>query len=384
MADAYLVDEELEPGLRYTEEFSRTVRSFSMGDYLLWKVEGEEYVGGLNVVFFRQRIGGVAVPSAGIGGVETVPAYRRRGYAHKLVTRALASIRQRVPAVYLSDAISGLYERYGFVNCLAGSCLELEVRDVERILSGAATPVQSFLKADLPLATLAEMIALYNRAHALRSWTHERQATWNQLYETELWKPGSEILVVERGGRLAGYAILREQFYGRTPSSLVVDELTVRDVEVAHTLLGQIAARCWKLRLSSFQVREPPDSTTGRAAIQIGCTVHRTYASGRGWMGAILDREGLLSLLEPELRRRVGRALPEADQAAAFGALLRGELIPDNGVLLCLLIGHWSWADVVALGTEAPSQLERLCTLWFPGGGTSHLPLPHRHALDSY
>jgi predicted GNAT family N-acyltransferase len=384
MAEVYLVDEELEPGLRYTEEFSRTVRSFSMGDYLLWTVEGKEYIGGLNVIFFRQRIGGVAVPSAGIGGVETVPAYRRQGYARKLVTRALESIRQRVPVVYLSDAIAGLYERYGFVNCLAESCLEIDVRDVERSGRGTTTPVQRFLKADLPPATLAELIALYNRVHALRSWTHERQATWNQLHETELWQPGSEVLVVECEGRLVGYAILGEQLYGRTPSGLVVDELAARDVAAAHALLAKIAARCWDLRLASFQVREPADSAAGQAARQVGCAVHRTYASGRGWMGAILDRDELLTMLQPELQRRVGGALLKTDRATAFRALVRGDIVPDNGVLLRLLTGHWSWADAVALGLEVPSQLERLCTLWFPGGGTSHLPLPHRHVLDSY
>ena len=64
MATDYQVDEELEPGLRYTEEFSRTVRSFEMGDFLLWEQGTNVYIGGLNVVMFRQRIGAVAVPSA--------------------------------------------------------------------------------------------------------------------------------------------------------------------------------------------------------------------------------------------------------------------------------------------------------------------------------
>ena len=46
MTTDYPVDEELEPGLRYTEEFSRTVRSLQMGDYLLWEKETNEYIGG--------------------------------------------------------------------------------------------------------------------------------------------------------------------------------------------------------------------------------------------------------------------------------------------------------------------------------------------------
>ena len=384
MTTEYQVDEELEPGLRYTEEFSRTVRSFSMGDYLLWKTEGKKYIGGLNVVFFQQRIGAVAVPSAGIGGVETVPTFRRQGYAHKLLTRALASIVQRVPVVYLADAIVGLYERYGFITCLAESYLEIEIRSVERLAGSATAQIRGYTRADLPPATLAAMIDLYNEAHALRSWTHERPATWNRFYEPQLWKPGSEVLVTERDGRLAGYAALREQPFGRTPSPSIVDELTARDVEDAHALLAEIAARCWDLRLSAFRVREPLDSAVGRAARQVGCTVHQTYSPSGAMMGAILDRQRLLSLLEPELRRRTAGRDSGLDQATAFAALRRGEVIPDNGVLLRLLVGHWSLADARAVGHAIPPQFERLFGLWFPGGGILHLPLPYAHVLDRY
>jgi GNAT superfamily N-acetyltransferase len=380
---AYQVDEELEPGLRYTEEFSRTVRSFSMGDYLLWK-GADEYVGGLNVIFFRQRIGAVAVPSAGIGGVETVPAYRRQGYAKKLLTRALKGLATRVPVIYLSDAISGLYERYGFVTCLAESHIELNVRSVERMSGDGRPAVQSFPKADLPPATLAAMIELYNRAHALRSWTHERPATWNQLCETELWKPGSEALVVERDGQLAGYAIMREQPFGHTQEPVVVDELAAVDVAAARALLAEIAARCWALRVSSFQVREAPDSAAGRAARELGCAVHQAYRPGGGWMGAIQDRGKLLALLEPELRRRAKDMDWDAEGAGAFEALCGRSAIPDDGTLLRLLVGYWSLADATALSVEIPAHFERAFVSWFSGGGTQLVPLPYRHTLDHY
>jgi GNAT superfamily N-acetyltransferase len=384
MTPKYQVDQELEPGLRYTEEFSRTIRSFLMGDYLLWKTEGKEYIGGLNVVFFCQRLGAIAVPSAGIGGVETVPAFRRQGYAHKLLTRALASIGQRVPVIYLSDAIVGLYERYGFVTCLADSYLELDIRNVERLAGSTTAQLGSFTQADLPPATLGAMIGLYNQAHVLRSWTHERQATWNRLYETQMWKPGSEVMIAEQDGRLVGYAVLREQPFGWTPATFVVDELTARDIDAAHVLLVELAARCWRLRFSSFQVHEPADSAAGRAAKRLGCTVRQTYPFSGGMMGAILDRRQVLALVESELWRRADGADLGTEQTAAFEALCRGEAIPDNGVLLRLLVGHWSLADACALGTEVPAQFERTFEAWFPGGGTQILPLPYAHALDRY
>jgi GNAT superfamily N-acetyltransferase len=384
MTTVYQVDQELEPGLRYTEEFSRTVRSFLVGDYLLWEKETGEYIGGLNVVLFRQRIGRVAVPSAGVGGVEIAPSYRRQGYALKLLTRAFASIGQHVPVIYLSDAISGLYERYGFVTCLAESCLELNVRDVERAAGSTTTPVQRFAKADLPPATLSAMIDLYNRTNARRSWTHERPPTWNQLHDTALWRPGSEALIVEQDGRLVGYAIQQEQLFGRTRAPFVVDELTALDVEAARALLAEIAARCWALRISAFQVQEPPDGAVGQAAKQLGCTVQQAYPPGGGWMGAIQDRYELLALLESELRRRAEGFDLGTDEAAAFEALRTGEAIPDDGALLRLLVGYWSLADASVSGVQVPVEFEHLFALWFPGGGTQELPLPHRHALDHY
>jgi hypothetical protein len=316
--------------------------------------------------------------------VETVPAFRRQGYAHKLLTRALASISQRVPVVYLSDAIAGLYEKYGFVTCLAESYLELEIGNVERLAGSTTAQLRDYTQANLPPTILLAMVDLYNEAHALRSWTHERQATWNRLYETELWKPGSEVVGAERDGRLDGYAVLREQPFGRAPSSVTVDELTAQDIEAAHALLAEIAARCWDLRVSSFRVREPLDSAAGRAAKQLGCTVHQTYSPSGASMGAILDRRRLLSLLEPELRRRAAGMDLDTEQTAAFEALCRNEAILDNGTLLRLLAGHWSLADACALGTEVPAQFERTFEAWFPGGGTQILPLPYAHALDRY
>jgi hypothetical protein len=164
----------------------------------------------------------------------------------------------------------------------------------------------------------------------------------------------------------------------------VVYELTARDEQVAQILLAEIATRCWELRIPSFQVREPLDCAAGRAAKQLGCTLHQTYLPSGGMMAAILDRRRLLQLMEPELRRRAAGACPDAAHRAAYDALCRSELLSDNGVLVRLLLGYWSLLDAAASGTQIPERFEQLLALWFPGGGTSRLPLLHAHALDSY
>jgi GNAT superfamily N-acetyltransferase len=99
------IEEEIEPGLKYTEEIGRIEGSRSVRDCWLRKDGVDEPISGLNVVSFRQRFGAVSVPAEGIGGVETVPSFRRQGYARKLLARAVAEIAKRVSIVFISDAI---------------------------------------------------------------------------------------------------------------------------------------------------------------------------------------------------------------------------------------------------------------------------------------
>src|SRR5689334_18894442 len=101
----YDIDEAIDAELRYTEETGRAQHSLSVRDCWLWQVGVEQPISGLNVVSFRQRFGAVAVPAEGIGGVETTPAFRRRGAVSKVLARAIAGIAKRVPVVFISDAI---------------------------------------------------------------------------------------------------------------------------------------------------------------------------------------------------------------------------------------------------------------------------------------
>ena len=379
----YDVEEDIEPGLKYTEETGRSQLSRPVRDCSLWQAGVDEPISGLNALSFRQRFGAVSVPAEGIGGVETAPPFRRRGAIGKLLTKTVTEIAKRVPIVFVSNAIEDLYEKFGFVNCLAEAYLSVPVRNVERLASRStlASPlrVRDFSPDDLPA-----MLTLYNTVHAHRSWTHERQAGWNQLVVTQTWQPGSEVVILERDEQVAGYAIMKESQFGHGVSPFVVDELTARDTEAAEALLIDVAARCWHRRLSEFWVREPLDSAVGTAARRLGCAYHQTFPPSGGMMGAITDRQQLLRVLEPELRRRLPTDDLHTAHSAAFDALSRGEVIVDNRDLLRLLVGYWSSTDVRVLGTLIPTQYQPVCDAWFPGGGTRLLPLPYAHTLDRY
>src|SRR5262245_36418365 len=213
MTTQFAVEEDLGSGLKYTEEISRTELSRVVRDCCLWQDGVAEPISGLNVISFRQRFGAVSVSAEGIGGVETVPAFRRRGHVRTLMTKAVEGIAKRVPIAFVSDAIEDLYEKFAFVNCLAEAYLSVPIRSVEHMIGRSAAAsawhVRNFSHADLPA-----MVALYNQVHALRPWTHERHASWNQLLVTQTWRPGSQVVILDRAGCLAGYAILKEPQYG--------------------------------------------------------------------------------------------------------------------------------------------------------------------------
>jgi GNAT superfamily N-acetyltransferase len=380
----YEVNEYLEPELRYMEEVGRTVRSLPVRYCYLWQDGKEAPFSELEVLSFRQRFGAVSVPAEGIGGVETDPKFRRQGYMTRLLTKAVEGMTRRVDVAFISEAIEGVYEKFGFINCVAEAHFSIELRHLEHLLGHSVEQtglegIRVYTPDDLPA-----MVRLYNEAHALRPWTHERHPDWNRLFEQQMWQPGSETMVFERGGGFRGYAILRGQPFGHINIPLSVDELTALDTEAVQSLFAAIAAKCWQLRQSGFLVREPLDSLAGREARRLGCEYHQSYPASGGMMGAILNRERLLQQLEPELRRRSSYDERSDEHPKAFRALQRGDIVPDNRILLGLLLGHWSAADAQTAGTEIPAQYKRICAAWFPGGETQVLPTPYAHKLDRY
>jgi hypothetical protein len=383
MIPHYDREEAVTPGLKYTEENRRSEPGLPVRDCALWQDGVERPVSDLNLLSFRQRFGAVSVPAEGIGGVETLPEFRRRGYVRMVLERAIAGVAARAPIVFVSDAIEDLYEKLGCVTCLAEGYLTIPLRNLDRLadwtLEAPPGQARSFSPADLPA-----MISLYNTAHAQRPWTHERHAGWNQLRPTRVWQPGSEVIILERGKQVVGYAILNEPQFGHVADTFSVDELAASDLAAAQALLAEVGARCLGMRFSEFQVREPSDGVVGQAAKRIGCTYHQTYPRSGGMMGAILGRQRLLLLLEPELQRRMLGADMQAAHPAAFDALCRGAIIPDARDLLRLLVGYWSAADARAYGVELPPQHQHVLEAWFPGGGTQQLLLPYAHTLDRY
>ena len=108
MTTHYEREEAISAELRYTEEKRRTEPGLPVRDCSLWQAGVDRPVSDLNLMSFRQRFGAVSIPAEGIGGVETLPAFRRRGYVRMVLERAIAGVATRAPIVFVSEAIEDL------------------------------------------------------------------------------------------------------------------------------------------------------------------------------------------------------------------------------------------------------------------------------------
>lgn len=393
MSDAAVlaVDEHLDGGLRYSEEVSTEAWRGPCRRCRLWAPGGNGPVSSLVLWTLKQRFGAVVLEIEGMGGVETPPDHRGKGYGTRLVTRALAGAAGRVDAVFLYG-IRRMYSKLGFATCLADSSLSVRVRDAER--AGDSPPAD---RGPLGPGDLPALVRLFNTEHRTRPWTLVREDSLaKRLAASHPWRPAPETIVIRSRGELRGYAIVSGTTYGKPLSEFTAIEMTAADPGSARSLLAAVAAACFQWRIDTFTVEEPPDGMIGTEARRLGCEERRIWVPDGEGMGRILRRSSLLARLEGELARRErcaetgeviasaeGLSLAGAGSARTFEALRSGELVPDDGQLLQLILGYRSWQEAERSGLEASAEHRRTLARWFPGAAP-YLPVGHAHRLDRY
>jgi hypothetical protein len=384
-------------GLEYAETPPAAVQDRPYRVCRLFAAGTDTAVSSVDLFPLRVRFGAAVIEAEGLGGVQTLPEHRGKGYIRLLLETALAGARGRVDAAFLFG-IEGLYGKFGFAACLADSSFTVWVR---RLTGQRFT--RPFTAAGFTADDAAECAALFNAEHACRPWTLERSAeAMRRPRHPEVWRPLHETITVREEGRLAGYAIVEGELYGHVKRTCTVHEAAAADCEAARFLLDVLSARCWARHVAELTVMEPLDSTVGTAARQLGCEARRSYAPDGGGMAAILSRESLLRKLAPELDRRqragsgggadprppaVGGAepVPQPPAArAAFDDLLSRRAVPDDGELARLLLGFHSWSDAERLGVPSPQAHGAVYSVWFPGERPPVLPAAYAHMADRY
>jgi len=390
--------EELDGGLRYTETTEGAEEAFYPFLRLgwannkkparlcqLWQGDAAKPLSYLTLFSYESRIGEAVIPVEGIGGVATTPAFRRRGHASRLLERAIERASKRVDLLLL-NGIRGFYGAAGFVPCLHKCEMLLRVRAGEsaRELPGAVV-------RDLEPGDLAAICDLANRARRTHTGTTVRTCeNFAGPRPASDWDPGEQGFVIERDGRVAGYAIYsRTSFGGVQPYAVL--ELVGADAATTEALVREVARIGLERRLEVITFHEVPDSFTGGVLRRLGCEARIQYDVDAGWMGRILCRDEFVRAIASELTWRARR-----DDAAAIDALASSELVEDDGRLLQLVTGYVPWDDVAASGDvdragrkprtrarETPGErFDATARSWFPGTSLPERPLAYAYRLD--
>lgn len=314
-------------------------------------------------------VGGEPRPMGGISAVMVHPAYRRRGFAGKLMRAVLRDMRERDVALsLLSPFAHAFYRVFGY---------ELVTEDIEYRLKPAdlpTSPEQSYLRAyrdeDLPsLMDLYEAEAKRHTLSVLRSEGH---------WKKSLADKDNEVAVYERDDDVEGYILYkisgwREQDPRRT---LTVDELvagTLRAREALYSFMAGLDPLAYGIKL--FTPRGEP----------LHPYLRNSYVNAKiepDQMLRLVDVETALGYLErtpeaPLVLDVKDDVIPEnaAQYTVADGMVIRGAEAPqsvslDVRRLAQLYAGYLQASDLARRGlidASSPEALDLLDSL-FPQG----------------
>ena len=259
--------------------------------------EDEEVRASATVLPLEMFVDGEAAPMGGIAAVATHPAYRRRGYAGRLMRAALEDMRGRgIHLSLLAPFAHSFYRAYGWELATEGNGYtlkpdELPASDEQRF-------VRDYLEGDLP-----EMQRSLEAEAARHSCGVRRSGgRWRELLTD---KDGAykdlRAAVYEKEGEVRGYLLYKHSgLGGQSPARrLTVYEIVARTPEARAGLLSFAAA----YDPSEFEVKyEAPRGEPLHPYLESSYVDARVYPD---MMLRIVDVEGALGLL----RREIGESL---------------------------------------------------------------------------
>ncbi len=355
------------------------------------------------------RIGVATVRMDGIGGVETKPEHRLKGYSRRVLTRSMEEMRAGDAGISMLYGISNYYHRFEYVTAGPEYGVFLHGADVDAPLPGGWT-VREFTPQDLPAVQ-----RIYDEATALATGTAvrtEQCRVWQKLLEVPGNYPQDECWVaVAPSGQVEGYAwrarwcwSVREILEREFPQTLSFGEVIALTPASADALLAWCRRRAGEEGKEEVLLMVPPDSTVGIAARYTDCRMVQMFSSNGGSMVRLLEARRLLCALAPELTRQIRlaswtepclltlstelgagtleitpdsvRVLGEGDSAAG----LPHYTVQISGrVLARLAVGFAPAGDLCArAGIEMPQKVASLLETLFPVR-YQHMYLPDRY-----
>ena len=205
------------------------VASATRPEWTLCAFDGRRLVSSFSTIPFTMRANGAALPIGGVSAVGTLPEYRRRGLVRRIMTQALADMRDAGrPVATLWASQAAIYQRFGYamasvLRSYAVDTVDIDFHDrddgggrVERLdrASGYDLIKQVYIRF------IAERMGYLHRARAL--WLHH-------TFEDREAEGPIHIALSHGASGPDGYAVytLRE---GRRDHPARSQEIVVRDL----------------------------------------------------------------------------------------------------------------------------------------------------------
>lgn len=259
------------------------------------------------------RVGSATIRMDGIGGVETKPEHRLKGYASRVLCRAIEEMSAGDAGITMLYGIRDFYHRFGYVT--AGPEYWLFLHNVQsETPMPAGWSVREFTARDLPA-----LQRVYEEATALSTGAAVRSAQ-SRVWQRLLGSPGSYPqdecwVVVSPSDEIQGYLwrarwcwsihiILEREF----PDTLPFGEAVALTPGAADALLAFCRQRGREEGKEEVLLPVPPDGVLAFTARYTDCRMVQMYSASGGSMARVLDTRRLLRALEPELSRQIRSA----------------------------------------------------------------------------
>ena len=325
------------------------------------------------IIPLKIRIGCVTVPIGGINNVCSHPRYRKKGHMSALLEDGIQCMRRSGIPISMLHGIPNFYYRFGYAS--VGCDYKLVVQTRTLVGFSKSLRVRKAKQADLP-----EMRLLYDGTYGERTCSLVRDdRVWERL-APELRRVR---VIVDGSNRVRGYFWLAD----RRDYFRVTEVCVENNEDVMRTLLAECGRLCRLAVAGEARFDVPPDHHLAVYCRGYDAVMETRYKHNRDWMMRILDVQQLLSVLEPELSRRLQRSRLagwhgsfgiETDVGSVFLKVADGTVRCDptrrrrlsqtvrisQPVLSQLLVGYRSGAELG--GDCVPAELREIVAVLFP------------------
>jgi predicted acetyltransferase len=257
----------------------------------------DEPVSRLWVHDLNVRFGEAIVRMGGIGGVWTEEAYRKRGFARRLLETANDYMRDEGFDIASLFGISDFYERWGYVP--AGPEYSLKVR-VDNI-KGAELRHRV---VDFCEQHRLDVLRIYehNNLHRICSVVRSPES-WTGFVRGTDWFVEADVKVfVNERGEVVGYVSL-----DKVTERTAVAEVGFATPEVFESMVAFLAQRASEHGHDEITLLLPPDHEFAIYLRRYGCVATQEFHRSGGFMARIINLESLMAKLSAELSRRVAK-----------------------------------------------------------------------------